>query len=271
MMKRFFIFLSLIFWAFAGKSDNYPIGASCLATANSSVAVPSLWSVYHNQGALAFLSQNYAGIYYENRFNFKEMSIKSLALAMNIKPGVIGFSASSFGFSQFSDNKFGLAYAMKLTDFLALGIQLDYVFIHQPSEYGNTGAIAGEIGMFANPFENFYLGAHIFNPWRAKISEYQDERLPTIFRIGAAYDFSKQVKYSLEIEKDLDMPSRFKSGIEYEPIENLKLRTGVAFSDKNFFPAFGIGYFYKNLTIDIAFENHPLLGMKSGVSVYYSF
>ncbi len=270
-MKRILIFAGIIFIAIVSKADNYPIGASSLGYANSSVAVPTLWSVYHNQAALAFLDKNNVGLYYENRFNFQEMSLKSLAFSMNLKPGTIGFSVSNFGFSQFSDNKFGLAYSMKLTDYLALGIQLDYVFIHQPSEYGNTGAIAGEIGMFANPFENFYLGAHIFNPWRARISQYQDERLPTIFRIGMAYDFSEQVKYSLEIEKDLDMPARFKTGIQYELIDNLILRTGVAFSDKNFLPAFGVGYTYKDITIDLAFESHPLLGFKSGVSVYYSF
>lgn len=240
-----------------------------MAMGNSTVAVPSLWSTYHNQGALGFFEGTQLGIYYENRFDIPEFGVKSLAFAMNTKPGTFALDFTSFGFNKFSDNKIGLAYGMKLADYLAIGIQIDYIYIIQDSYYGNISTVSGEIGIFANPFENFYLGAHLFNPWRSKVSHYQDERLPTIFRLGVAYDFSEIVKLSAEVQKDLDLPAIYKSGVQYEPVENFVLRTGISFTEKNSFLAFGIGYTFKKATLDIAFENHPILGFKSGVSLMY--
>jgi hypothetical protein len=270
-MKKILVIFLVIITIKNVVADNYPTGADNLAVANSTVAVPTLWSVYHNQAALAYLKGTQAGIYYENRFSMPEFAVKSLAVATNIKPGTIGFALTSFGFSKFSDNKIGLAYSMKLAKYISVGIQIDYFLIHQESYYGNLGTVAAEIGIFANPFENFYIGAHIFNPWRAKISSYQDERLPTVFRMGIAYDFSKQVKYSLEVEKNLDLPAFFKTGVSYEPIKNLFLRTGISVNKNNVSSAFGLGYIYQNISFDIAFENTPLLGMKTGIDICFRF
>lgn len=268
-MKKTLILLIIIFSLNYIKADNYPTGASSLATGGASVAVGNLWSVYHNQGALGFFEGMEAGIYYENRFIIPEYGLKSMAFATSLKTGAIGLSVSSFGFSKFSDNKIGLAYGMKLAEFIAIGVQVDYFLIQQDSYYGNISIVSGEIGIYANPFDDFFIGAHVFNPWRTKVAEYEDERLSSIFRLGIAYNFSEQVLFSLETEKDLDFPAIFKTGLEYEPIESFMLRTGVSFSDKNFFPAFGIGYTLKNATLNLAFESHPILGTKTGISLNY--
>lgn len=270
-MKRI---IFLVFFVFSGTfvfCDNYPTGASNLGIGGSSVAVNNLWSSCHNQGSLGYFEGIQAGIYYENRLFLPEFGLKSAVFAMNLKPGAIALNFSSFGFSKFSDNKIGLAYGLKLADFIAVGVQIDYFIISQDSYYGNISAFSGEIGIYANPFENFYIGAHVFNPWRTKIAEYQNERMPTIFRLGVAYDFSEKVKTSVEVEKDLDNPAIFKTGIQYEPIKNFVLRTGVAFSENNFYPAFGLAYTFKNITLDVAFQSHTLLGMKSGASLSYRF
>ncbi|MBN2892099.1 MAG: hypothetical protein JXL97_09545 [Bacteroidales bacterium] len=268
-MRKILLVVISILISYNLYSDNYPTGASSLGMGNATVAVPSLWSTFHNQGALGFLEGIQVGMYYENRFDVPEFGVKSLAFAMNTKPGTFALDFTSFGFSKFSDNKVGFAYSMKLAEYLAIGVQIDYIYIVQDSYYGNISTVSGEIGIFANPFDNFYLGAHVFNPWRSKVAQYQDERLPTIFRLGFAYDFSEIVKFSSEIEKDLDYAAMFKSGIQYEPVKNFTLRTGVSFSEKNTFLAFGIGYAFKGVTLDLAFENHPVLGFKSGVSLMY--
>ena len=268
-MKKIYLLFIIIFLATNIFADNYPTGASSLGVANSTVAVPSLWSSYHNQGALGFFEGMQVGLYYESRFDISEFGVKSLAFAMNTRPGTFAVDFTSFGFSKFSDNKIGLAYGMKLADFLAVGIQLDYFYIHQDSYYGSIGAIAGEIGILANPFDDFYVGAHVFNPWRTKVSENQDERLPTVLRLGFAYDFSEEVKFSSEIEKNLDFPVMFKTGLQYEPLQDFILRTGAYFSGNETFLAFGLGYSFKNITLELSFENQPILGFKSGVSVMY--
>jgi hypothetical protein len=211
------------------------------------------------------------GIYYENRFNISEFGVKSAAFAMNTKPGTFAVNFTSFGYNRFSDNKFGLAYSMKLAEYIAVGVQVDYIYIIQDSYYGNINTITGEIGILANPFDDFYVGVHVFNPWRSKVAEHQDERLPTIFRLGCAYDFSPAVKFTTEVEKDLEYPVYYKFGLQYFIIEQLPLRVGASFSEKNTFLNFGIGYHMQNILIDIGFESHSMLGFKSGVSVIYRF
>ncbi len=270
-MKKFILFILLLSGIFYSKADNYPTGASSLGMANASVAVPSIWSVYYNQAALAYLKGIQSAIYYENRFNFPEFSVKSLAFAMNTKPGTFGLSYTSFGFSKYSDNKIGLAYSMKIGKKLALGIQLDYFLIKQQAYYGNIKAFSGEIGIYAEPIDNLHIAAHLFNPWRTKIAPYQDERLSTILSIGAAYDFSDQLKISFETDKNFDQPALIKTGIQFEPVENIILRTGISFSGNNVFPAFGMGYNFNKFSFSIAFESHPILGFKSGVSLIYRF
>ncbi len=270
-MKQTLAFIIILLSVNFANADNYPTGASNLSMGNTGVAIQNLWSSYHNQAALGFFEGMEAGIYYENRFMLPEFGLKSMAFNMSLPTGTIGINLSSFGYKNFSDNKVGLAYGMKLADFIAVGIQIDYFLIHQQSYYGNLGTVSGEIGIYATPFEDFYIGAHVFNPWRSKIAEYQNERLPTIFTLGIAYNFSEQMLFTAETEKDLDFPAIFKTGIEYEPVENFKLRTGVSFSKKNFFPAFGIGYEIKNISLNLSFESHPVLGMKSGLSISYKF
>jgi len=270
-MKKKLIILLLLFTVYYSKADNYPVGAENMGMANASVALPSVWSIYHNQAALAFLSGTNISAYYENRFNFPEFSVKSLASSIATKSGTFGFNYTNFGFSKYSDNKIGLAYALKIAKNISIGIQLDYFLIKQDNYYGDLSAISGEIGIYAEPFEHFHVGAHLFNPWRSKIATYQDERIPTIFKVGMAYDFSEETTISFETQKDFDRPVLIKTGIKFEPVNNFVLLAGVGFSQKNFFPAFGLTYNYKNIGISIAFENETSLGMKTGISISYRF
>ena len=270
-MKHLYIFLAIFVLVLTAKADNYPVGANSLGMANATVAVPSLWSVYHNQAATAFLEGYTAGLYYDTRFGLSQMSTKSLAVAAGIKPGTIGFNFTNFGYSKFSDNKVGVSFAMKLAKNLAAGIQLDYFMIHQEAYYGNLWTVSGEIGVIAKPFNGFTVAAHLFNPWRSKIAGYQNERLPTVLRLGIAYNFTDNFVASAEVQKDLQYPALFKAGFDYEVISGFDLRAGLSFNNKFLYPAFGVGYTYQNITLDIAFDNTPLLGTKTGVGLSYRF
>lgn len=270
-MKRLFSFVFIALFFISAKADNYPVGANSLGMANSTVALSSLWSVYSNQAALAMLEGINVGIYYDTRFNMQEFATKSLAFAASTSHGSFGFNFTNFGFSAFSDNKIGASYSLKLGDKIAAGIQLDYFLIHQEAYYGNLSAISGEIGIIAMPVDNLYIAAHVFNPWRAKIASYQNERLPTIFRLGAAYQFNDAFKGSFEVQKDLQYSALFKAGMQYEIFKNFMLRGGLSFNKQNVYPAFGIGYTFNGVTLDIAFENTHLLGTKTGIGLSYKF
>ena len=238
------------------------------AMANASVMQNGLWSVNNNQAGLADLQRFAVGINYQNRFQLAETSTKSVAAALHTSTGNFALSFNRFGYSQYSENSFGLAYARQFGERVSAGLQFDYLNINQPSAYGNNGVFLFEVGLQAKPIDNLQVGVHVFNPTKAKMAEYEDERVNTSFRFGASYFFSQIVQVAAEVEKTMQTDLRCKVGLEYQIINNLFLRTGFRSKPNEF--CFGAGYTYKGLTFDFAFSTHQYLPMSTQVSLKYS-
>jgi hypothetical protein len=265
-----FFILFLTFFMLHGFSQNYPSGACASGMGNSSVVVPNIWSTYHNQAGLDYLEQITFGAYFENWFGLSELGLKTAALAVPTKTGTFGLDFSYFGYDKFNEMKMGLAYSKKFADIIAVGIQLDYFNIHQGDIYGNVGIPVAEIGILSEPIDKLFIGAHVFNPWRAQVDDYQNEKMPTVFRIGMGYKFTDKVLMTIETEKDLEISKPiFKSGIEYNFISSLYLRGGISTNPVT--TAFGIGYKLKGVSLDLAFKHHQILGYNVGISMYYTF
>jgi len=263
-------FIAFLILSITASSQNYPVGASAAGMANSSVVVPSIWSTYHNQAGLDYLDEITFGAYFENWFGISDLGLKSAALAIPTKTGTFGLDFTYFGYSAFNEMKMGLAYSKKFADIISVGIQLDYFNVNQQAVYGNIGVAVAEIGVLSEPIDKLFIGAHVFNPWRAQIAEYQDERMPTIFKIGMGYKFTDKVLLTVETEKDLDIVKPiFKTGIEYNFVSNLYLRAGI--STNPLTTTFGIGYKFKGIALDLAFKHHQVLGYNAGISVNYTF
>lgn len=237
--------------------------------ANSAVNLRDAWSVYHNQAGLGFLEKIEAGFFYENRFALSELGHAGAAVALPTKSGVFGISASSFGFTLYRESKYGLAYGRKLGEKIAVGVQVDYLSTKFGDIYGSKGTIAGEIGIQAEVSKNLQLGAHIFNVNRARFAEFDEERIPTIMRLGAQYTFSEKVLASLEVEKDIDHSPIIRGGFEYHVVEAFYLRAGASNNPSN--SALGFGFFYKNFKFDFAGSFHSVLGFTPHWSLLYQF
>lgn len=246
--------------------DNYPIGARSMALGNSSVTFSDVWSIHHNQAGLAFQKDISAGIFYESKFLVPQMGLKGGVIAVPTSSGVFGLNLVSFGYSQYNESKFGLAYARTFGESLSFGLQLDYLRTQIAENYGNKGVIAGEAGVQARLTRNLILGAHIFNLNRATGAD-NNEKIPTIMRAGLGYTFSDKVLVSVETEKDIDFNPIIKFGLEYHVIEALYLRAGA--SSQPFMSSFGVGVFVRNFQLDLAASMHPILGYSSQISLSY--
>ena len=270
-MKRHIFFLIVVFIAnrlFA--ADNYLSGSRAAGMGNAAVTLDDVWAVSHNQAGLAMLLQPSAGIYFENRFMVKELSVKSFALALPVKnSGVFAVSGTQFGYSKYNEKKAGLAYARKLGRKISIGIQLDYLSTFIADDYGSRGTMAVEGGILAEPLSNLRLGVHIFNPTRAKLAEYGDERVPVLFRVGAGYSFSNKVIFCAEVEKDIDYNASFRGGIEYHPVEQLYLRGGISTNPVQ--SSFGFGLKLKNFRMDVSASYHQVLGFSPQLGLSYDF
>jgi len=279
-IKKSILLAALLYlsgFAYAG-GDNHSLSARSAAMGGAGVTLSDLWSVHNNQAGLAGIEYITSGIYYENRFGLKELSVKAGALAIPL-PGagknVLGLSMSYYGYSSYNDSKIGLAYGKKLGDKYSLGIQLDYLQTNIANNYGNHSAFAAEVGFQAELLDNLNMGVHIFNPTRTKMLDYniQDEErteyIPTIMRFGLSYSFSDKVLITAETEKDVYFRQIFKAGVEYRPMEILYLRGGIA-SDP-IYNTFGFGLNLKNFILDFAASKHQVLAYTTQISIAYVF
>ncbi len=260
--------LSLVFFSKAGNED-FPLGARSSGMGNASVSLSDVWSAHHNQAGLGFVRDISAGAYYENRFLIKELSIKGVVVALPVKGGTFGLCMSNFGYSLYNENKYSLSFAKAFGNKLSAGIAMDYLTTKIGEGYGSKGVLAAEFGIQAKPLKGLTIGAHVFNPTRAKLADYNNERLPSIIRLGCDYNFSEKVTVSIETEKDITQKGIFKAGIEYKPVKELYLRAGIGTNPT--LSSFGFGLNLKNLKVDVSANYHQTLGFSPQVGLTYIF
>ncbi|MBN1251095.1 MAG: hypothetical protein JXA16_03100 [Bacteroidales bacterium] len=272
LRNRIIALLILIFFysnAIFSQSGNYNVGARSSGLSGASVSLIDVWSQYYNQAGLAYLDDITVGLAYKNEFFVKELATNSIAVAVPTKTGTFGLNYNYFGYPKFNENKIALAYAKSFGKKIAVGIQLDYIYTHIEGEYGNQGVAAGEIGILSNPYKDLYIAAHVFNIWNAKVSEYDETNLPVIFKLGASYKLYEIALLSVELEKDIDYPVIFKTGVEFEMLKKVFFRAGVAAKPTIF--SFGLGYAFNSFKLDIAFSKHEILDYSPSIGLRYQF
>lgn len=270
-MKKNYLTILCIATAFFSKAgnENLPLGARSSGMGNASVSLSDVWSAHHNQAGLGFLRDFSAGAYYENRFLIKELSIKGGVAALPVKGGTFGLCISNFGYSLYHENKYSLSFAKAFGDKLSAGIAMDYLTTKIGEGYGSKGVLAAEFGIQAKPLKGLTIGAHVFNPTRAKLADYNNERLPTVIRFGGDYNFSDKVKVAVETEKDIAQKAIFKAGIEYKPVKELYLRAGIGTNPT--LTSFGFGLNLKSIQIDVSANYHQTLGFSPQIGLTYIF
>ncbi len=271
-MKNYFTTLLLVLvlsHVYAGD-HNTPAGARSSAMGNASVAQQDVWSAFHNQAGLAFVKSPVVGISHEQRFMLSELSVNAAAFALPTKRnGTFAVSVSYFGYKLYNEQKAALAYGKSFGDKFSAGVQLDYLQTTIAEGYGSKGAFTVEAGIQAQLVKNLWLGAHVYNPNKAKLSDYNEEKIPSVVKLGLNYTFSDKVNLAVETEKDLDADAILKAGIEYHPVKQFYLRGGI--STDPVLSSFGFGLVLQNFVIDIAANYHQDLGFTPHVALAYSF
>lgn len=261
------LFLLLLTVRASATIGNDVIGSRATAMGGFSATLSDLWSVNNNQAGLGFVTELAGGISYENRFLLKETSYKAGAFVLPTKTGTFGVSITSFGYSAFTENKAGLSYGIKLIENMAVGVQLNYLNTRLTPEYGQKNTFTAAIGVVANLSKELTIGAHVYNPTRAKLADYDNERVPTIMKLGLDYKFSKKVFLAVETEKDINYAPVVKVGVEYHAVEMLYLRGGI--STNPTMSSFGFGVKLKDFKLDLSSSFHQTLGLTPSVSLIY--
>lgn len=262
------ICLLLLLFPFVSVSQGWlPMGGRSNSMANATVAFSDPWSYHHNPGALAEVDKVSFGISYENRFLLKELQSQGMVYVQPLKKGVLSIGAQLYGFELYRTYRAGVGYSMKLSEMLSAGVQMNYQGIRLSDNYGSKNTVTAELGLLAKITEEWKIGVSIFNLGRSKLSEFQDDRFSTLMRLGTSYSFSEKVIVAAEFEKNIDFPLRFKTGIDYQVIDNFFFRAGFATQPVEF--SFGFGYKLKNFQLDLGSAYHQQLGWSPHFSLTY--
>jgi hypothetical protein len=239
--------------------------ARSMAVAGAGITFADHWACYHNQAALAFTKNPSVGIFAQNRYNIKELNSGAIAFALPLKNvGTFGISYYIFNNSNiYNRQKISLAYAKLLGKSISAGVQFDLLYTHIEN-YQNNLSFCGEIGLLYKLSKNWEIGVHVFNLTAAKYKEYENEQIPTIMKIGAAWHVGENTVIIGEVENSSYSNFTVRGGLEYEISKKVAFQLGM--KSNPWINSFGFSYKAKGLRINIAMEYHQLLGISPGIS-----
>lgn len=266
----FFLLLLFLLRELNADNENWPLGAKQAGMGFSGTTLIDTWNSSHNQAAMAFHEVPSMGLFYEQRFFIKEMSLQAFTFTLPTKgSGTFAIDGSYFGYSEYNEAKIGIAYGIALNNNFSIGAKISYNNTHFEEIYGNTGNAVADISFFSRLFEKLYIGGHIYNLTRSKLAIYNDERIPTIIYLGIGYKITERLFSTFELEKNIEFKPIYKFGFDYNLFNNLNVRIGANTSPN--YLTFGLGYKINKIRADLSFSYHQILGFTPHIGFVYNF
>ena len=244
------------------QSLRYPVELPYTALSAYSHVESDPFSFSSNQAALAGVKQPMIGVFGERRFMLDVTGTYRLAAVIPTQQGGFGLQVDHAGFSNFSENRIGLAYGRRLGSALDLGIQFNYYGYRIPV-YGNASACYVEGGAIFHYSERLEAGIHVYNPVGGKLFSAPDEKLAAVYSAGLGYDISPDLFMGIEMVKEEDRPLNVVSGIQYRFADVFFARAGLVSETGSLFAGVGAGW--NKLRLDLSASYHPLLGLSPGI------
>ncbi|GAB2958023.1 hypothetical protein GCM10027048_26060 [Hymenobacter coalescens] len=284
MLKRYSvaIYLLLLTPAAAFAQGNGPglRGGRAAALGNASVTLSDAWALGNNVAGLGQLIRPEVGVYAGNQFFIRELSNAALAAAVPLgrqpesstakaaRHGVLGVELQRFGGKLYSEQRVGLGYGYRL-GLVSVGARADVLQVSIEG-LGSRRAVALSLGGQAEVIPNkLTFGAYLYNLNQAQLAEYQQERVPTVLKAGLSYRPSAKVLLLVETEKDVEQDADFKAGLEYQLLEAVAVRAGVATLTQQ--ATGGVGLRFGRLRLDYAAGYHNVLGLSQHLSLNLRF
>ena len=264
MKFSFFIILFLFIQLTSVGQNNFNSSAKSGGIGDCHTTLSGIWSMDGNISGATNIDRISLGISLENKFGLNELNNKTSLIAIPTNSGVFGLSIQQYGFNSYNENKIGLSFSKQLSNSFNSGIKINYYNTYIEN-LENNGFFSFEIGIQKDLNRHLIMGVHLNNP----VNLTENNTLNNIISVGLLYKVNQKVIIYTEGENSDYREMSVKSGLEYEIIDRMFLRTGYnSKSNKN---TFGFAYSYKKYSIDIATYHHATLGFSSQFSLSTSF
>lgn len=275
MKKVYYLFLfSCLYKSTNAQSLRYAVAAPYLGTTAYSTLHSDAFSFINNQATLAQQKQAAAGAFAERRFLLAELNNYNLVLTAPTALGNFGVHVNYAGFTNFTENKIGLAYAKNLGQKMSAGIQFNYYGYRIPS-YQNASTVSVEAALLYHFTPKLNGGIQVINPIGGKLlkanSTYNlgEEKLASVYSFGLGYDASESFYTSLQISKEEDKPVNVTGGFQYRFASQFFARAG--FVSESSIAYAGAGVKFNNIRIDLSASYHQQLGISPGILLIAEF
>jgi hypothetical protein len=265
-VKKLLLPLYLIPCLAHGQSIHYSPGTSYTGLGAYSHQFTQSFSFLCNQAVLGGLSRTSAGLYSEQKYGLKELSLYMGSVAIPVNRGGIGVALQYAGNTGFNESQVGVAYGKNLGK-VSVGVQCNYNMM-RVAGYGNDGAVGFEVASQWQISKVLVTGIHIVNPVGGRFRNEPSEKLASVYQFGAGYEVSTQLFLSAELIKEEDRPLNVHTGVQYIAVpDRLFIRTGITTATTS--PYAGVGWQWKNCRVDVSVRYHPQLGLSPGVLLLF--
>jgi hypothetical protein len=253
----------LLFGAIENSSAQQTMGAASLGMGQTGVSQPdNPWAVFSNP-ALLSTNQSQISLYGFRYVGFTELTDMVASASAPVGSFSVGAGAHRYGFELFQESRFNLSAKHRLDRF-HYGMSLSLNHIRQGGNYGSASAIGVNAGVAAQLFSELWFGARATN-LNYPAYDGSEEELPRELVAGITYRPAASTELSGEIVKDVSFPASFRGGIQIELISGFFVRSGVTTNPETW--SAGFGYLTSLFAVNVAVQQHNLLGLSPGVDL----
>ncbi|MCI0522319.1 MAG: hypothetical protein L0Y37_01565 [Bacteroidales bacterium] len=242
----------------AGEPVYVPHGAAEMGMAFASSSCPGHWSCFHNQALLVKQRGTTAAFALETRYMLPSLSSKAISITVAGNTAPLGIIMTHYGNGDYFRIFSGVGSAVKITDGLAVGLQVDYMTERSVGDYRDLTHITFEAGAIIDISSEVTVGLHILNPLASMNS------VASSVNAGVTWHQSDDLSVAAELSKVTDEPLSFHGGISWSIMDKLVLRSGYMSSPSAF--ALGSGFRSGPLQVDAGFLINSVTGITSSVS-----
>lgn len=242
----------------------YP-DARILSLADITVVTSEKATTADNPASLGSCDETSLSFSYYNRYMIPELSTQAVSSVISLGKGAICPSLSYYGSRLYNESSAAFAYGRRLGKVLSGGIRFGFVKTHVEALWQTNWLPVGEFGFTLAPANHFLVGLQTINPWEIWAGNNR-EYSPGETNAGIEYSLPENFSVMCQLSRANTGNFNFSFGTEYFLVKTLALRLGVRFPTVTSY-TFGIGYWGSRLSVDLGFEQHPLLGLSSVLSV----
>jgi hypothetical protein len=262
--------LVLFLWVLSARGQEVH-GGRAAALGAASVCLRDPWSGWHNPAALAGAERAWLAGSYTSRYGLPELGRQALGLLWPSGRSGLGLQLSRGGSSSFRELNAGLGYGRSLGPRLALGLDAHYYSLAIPG-YGQRRVLTGGLGIRYEPAEGWALGARVFNPFRVRLQPESGGQspgeLPVALSAGLSHQLSRELLLAVQADQSLNNGLQMRGGLEYSPMDPLRLRVGFSTLPASFHA--GLGLQSGRWMGDLALSHHPFLGYSATLGLAWA-